>query len=104
MIFPVSVRRHLVLLAHCSLMLIGLLALYAIPPVRGPMLLVPMTSKARRSVAAQAVSGGARLISAGPWMGSLLVDGERRRLGMPLLRAGIVPLAARAGGCEGLIG
>ncbi|MEA3389787.1 MAG: hypothetical protein U9R64_11030 [Pseudomonadota bacterium] len=98
-----SLRRHAVLLVHCSLVLIGIVALYAVPPVRGPMLLVPITSTARQSVAVRAVSGGARLIAAGPWKGSLLVDGERRRLGIALLRAGIVPLAARAGGCEGLI-
>lgn len=99
-----SLQRHVALLTHSGMVLIGLLALYAVPPARGPMLLVPMTSEARRSVATQAINGGARLIAAGPWTGSLIVEGERSRLGMSLLRAGIVPLAERAGGCEDAIG
>ena len=63
------------------------------------MLLVPVTAHGRASLASLAVAHGARLIAAGPWAGSLLVEGDRDRLTGPLLRVGAVAIAARIGGC-----
>ncbi|NWK95487.1 hypothetical protein DM806_07350 [Sphingobium lactosutens] len=87
------------LLAHCGLSIFGLVALYAVPPVSGRMLLVPMTEQSRTGLASLAIMHGARLVSAGPWAGSLLVEGERERLAAPLLHAGVIAISARAGGC-----
>lgn len=94
-----SSRPGLLLIGQCLLLLFGFVLLYAAPPARGQMLLIPMTGAARGALAAEAVSHGARLVAAGPWPGSLLVDGQRSSLSAPLLRRGILSLSARAGGC-----
>lgn len=87
-------------IAQCAIVSTGLAVAYAAPPVDGRILLVPITEGARHKVAAQAIVNGARLIAAGPWRGSLLVDGVRARLGAPMLAIGVLPVAARIGGCE----
>ena len=87
------------LIAQCALILVGLVSLYAMPPARGRMLLVPVTGQARAMLAPVAIAHGARLVAAGPWAGSLLVDGQRDLLAWPLLGKGVVLLSARAGGC-----
>ena len=95
-----SLRRGLPLAGQCALILFGLAILYAMPPASGRMLLVPLTAAARAALAPAAVDHGARLVAAGPWGGSLLVDGQWDRLARPLLTRGVIVLAARAGGCE----
>ncbi|MCI4588553.1 hypothetical protein MOK15_00325 [Sphingobium sp. BYY-5] len=92
-------RGRWTLFAQCGLILSGLTALYAVPPASGRMLLVPMTQQGRTVLASLAVTHGARLVSAGPWAGSLLVEGRRDRLAVPLLRAGVIAVSTRAGGC-----
>ncbi|WP_298398572.1 hypothetical protein [Sphingobium sp.] len=87
------------MIGQCALTLFGIAALYAAPPAQGRILLVPMTGKARGVLAAEAVRHGARLVSAGPWAGSLLVDGQRAALSGPLLRRGILLLSTQVGGC-----
>lgn len=99
MSFLASLRQHLPLFAQCGLILCGLAAVYVVPPASGQMLLVPMTREARSTLAMVAVARGARLVAAGPWNGSLLVEGERDQLVQPLLRAGVITVSARAGGC-----
>jgi hypothetical protein len=64
------------------------------------MLLLPLTQEARRSAAAIVIDRGARIVAAGPWAGSLVIDGRRDRLAATLLRHHILPLSARSGGCE----
>lgn len=102
MTYRASSWRSLPLVGQCALILFGLAFLYAAPPTQGRILLVPMTDQARASLAPVAIAHGARLVSAGPWKGSLLVDGERAALARPLLQRGILLLSAQAGGCAGL--
>ncbi|WIW88725.1 hypothetical protein K3M67_01705 [Sphingobium sp. V4] len=99
-----SVRSRLPLVAQCGLILVGLVALYAAPPASGTMLLVPLTRAARAELVPMAVANGARLVAAGPWAGSFLVDGQRDRLARPLLGKGVIALSARAGGCGAAAG
>ncbi|HUD91977.1 hypothetical protein [Sphingobium sp.] len=83
--------------------MLGLVALYAVPPASGRMLLVPMTEQGRAGLASVAITHGALLVAAGPWAGSLLVEGERERLAAPLLHAGVLAISARAGGCGEIV-
>ncbi|WP_235399079.1 hypothetical protein [Sphingomonas sp. SRS2] len=77
------------------LMLLAAFGMFAFaPPVRGAMLLVPLTTRARADLPGLAVRRGALLLGQGPVAGSLLVRGERARLGTALLRRGIVLIAA----------
>ncbi|ETI60435.1 hypothetical protein C100_18930 [Sphingobium sp. C100] len=92
-------RRSLPLIVQCGLVLFGLTALYAMPPANGQMLLVPITADSRSVLASVAITHGARLVSAGPWAGSLLVEGRRDQLLRPLIRQGVIAISARAGGC-----
>lgn len=78
---------------------IGSLACLAFaPPARGEMLLVPIVNGA--PVARLARQGDALLISRGPVNG-LVVRGEREALFWPLLRAGVMTVAAPASVCGG---
>jgi len=86
---------HIALFAvQLSLALVGLAAFAFAPPVSGAMLLVPLTAQARANLPALAIDSGVRLLGQGPVAGSLVVRGDRARLGTALLRRGIVPLAA----------
>ncbi|MET0375109.1 MAG: hypothetical protein ABW128_12755 [Rhizorhabdus sp.] len=89
-----SLRAGAPLAAQLALLLIGLAAAVFTPPARGTMLLVPLTAQARGDVAALAIAGDARLIGEGPIGGTLLIRGDRGRLGLALLRHGIVTVAA----------
>lgn len=100
MTYLASLRRALPLAGQCALVLIGLVSLYAVPPAQGRILLVPMTRAAKMAVARVAVAHGARLVAAGPWSGSLLVEGRRDRLAQPLVQKGVLLLSAQAGGCQ----
>lgn len=87
--------------------LVGIAALIAMarPPLTtGKILLVPLTPAAGGALAPLAVGHGARLISAGPLPGSLIVFADGRTLVPPLLRQGIVSLASPAAGCAAAIG
>ena len=68
-----------------------------VPPAQGSMFLLPFRTHA--PVAALAVTGGARIIASGPAEGSLVVVGQRDRLLLPMLKAGILVMAAPAAGC-----
>ena len=87
---------------QCCLVMSSLAALYAMPPASGRMLLMPMTQDGRAGLARVAVAHGARLIAAGPWAGSLVVEGRRDALARPLFMAGVLAVAAGAGGCGDL--
>ena len=99
MVSSASTPRRFTLLAHVAVVLLGLPLLYALPPDRGRILLVPLTDGARHAVARLAIANGARLMAAGPWPGSLVVEGRGDRMAPALLERGIVSLSARVGGC-----
>ncbi|WP_231731696.1 hypothetical protein [Sphingomonas sp. CCH5-D11] len=78
---------------------IGSLACLAFaPPARGEMLLVPIVNDA--PVARLARERDALLVSRGPAEG-LVVRGDRNALFWPMLRAGVMTLAAPASVCGG---
>lgn len=68
------------LTTQAALALTALPVLATWPPARGPILLVPVTAEASRTLAARALNGSARLLARGPLPGSLVVDGTRARL------------------------
>lgn len=98
--FP-SLRRVLPIAGQCGLILFGLIALTLSPPVSGRMLLVPLTAHARLALAPVAIARGARLVAAGPWAGSLLIEGRRDRLALPMLGHGVIAVATNRTGCGG---
>ncbi|WP_420143403.1 hypothetical protein [Sphingobium sp.] len=85
--------------AQCLLPLLGLVALYAVPPASGRMLLVPVTQEARLALVPVAIAHGARLVARGPLAGSMVIEGERGKLAPALLRRGVIALSAQIGGC-----
>ncbi|MCP1468518.1 hypothetical protein J3E64_000185 [Sphingobium sp. OAS761] len=87
------------LILQCGLILLGMVALYVVPPAEGLMLLVPITQNSRAWLASEAVAHGARLVAAGPWAGTLVVEGRRDRIGGPMLRRGVIAIGARATAC-----
>lgn len=97
-------RSGLALIGQLLLILLGLVALYAFPPARGRMLLVPLTDRARVDLVRMAVAHGARLVAVGAGSGNLLVAGSRDELAGPLLRQGVLALAAPRGGCGDNVG
>ena len=82
------------LLVQLALLLAGLGAIALAPPARGAMLLVPLTGQARADLPGLAIGRGALLLGQGPLSGSLVVRGDRARLGATLLRRGILSVAA----------
>lgn len=68
------------------------LLLPLLPPAEGPMLVMSWGA----APAAIAVANGATLLGKGPWPGSLVVSGSRRRLVPALLAAGGIAVAAPA--------
>jgi hypothetical protein len=69
------------------------------PPAEGSMLLVPLGSQTQGELAAFALSRGLTLAAAGDREGSLVVRGERARLGWALRDHGILVLASDVEGC-----
>jgi hypothetical protein len=70
----------------------------ASPPAVGTAMLVPLTRTAAARLAANAVSGDARLVGTGPLPGSLVVAGTRAKL-RAALGPGVLILAAPPSGC-----
>jgi hypothetical protein len=91
--------RYLMLIAQLLLALLAIPLLYAAPPAQGRILLIPVTGAAGQTLLPAAIANGARLVAAGPWKGSMLVEGQGRALVLPMLAMGVLPLAARVGGC-----
>jgi hypothetical protein len=91
MLATTGLQICIVAVASCWLLLV--------PPARGEMLLVPLTSGAARELPADAIRGGTKLIAAGPTRGSLVVEGRRGDLIALLARATLV-LAAPPSGCR----
>jgi hypothetical protein len=82
--------------------LAALVLLTFAPPVQGRILLVPLPGTAATS-AADLVRGalphGAIPVGAGPVAGSVVVEGRRAALMIPMLRHGVVAMAATPAGC-----
>lgn len=75
----------------------GLVALTMWPPASGSMLLVPLGSDGGATVQG-ALAGGAALVGAGPFPGSLVVVGDRARIA-PRVAWNTVIMAAPPAGC-----
>ena len=75
----------------------GLVALTVWPPESGSMLLVPLGQDGGAAVQG-ALAGGAALLGAGPFPGSLVVVGDRARIA-PRVAWNIVIMAAPPAGC-----
>lgn len=75
---------------------LSLAAMVFAPPVRGEMLLLPLRPGAH--ALDRAMAAGAPLIARGPG-GAFVVRGERARLFWPLLRGGVLAVAAGPAGC-----
>ena len=73
------------------------IALVLSPPAKGGMLLIPLAGDA--PVARLALEQGASLIAASG--DRIVVRGERRALWWPMLREGVLTIAAPRGGCGG---
>lgn len=84
------------ILAPVSVAFVGFGMLALAPPAHGAMLLFPIVDGA--PVARLALDGDALLVAVGP-RGSVIVQGDRRALFWPLLRAGVVTVAAPASFC-----
>jgi len=71
------------------------LAIAALMPLpRGPMLLISMTGLPEGAILNRALATNARLIGAGPFSASLLVEGDRERLLPSMLPVGIIAIRA----------
>ncbi|MBJ6120787.1 hypothetical protein [Sphingomonas mollis] len=79
--------------------IIALVVVTMWPPVSGNMLLVPMTGGDANQVARVALAGGAALVGAGPFRGSMVVTGNRSRIEREIMSWNIVVLAAPPAGC-----
>ncbi len=91
----------LALLAQTGLLLcIGLIGL--VPPERGTMLLVPLTSNGAAALGDVAERSGALVVGMGAVRGSRIVAGERRRLLAPMLSRGILVLNGLPAFCGSL--
>jgi hypothetical protein len=69
------------------------------PPVRGQIILVPLTAGAARTLPATAIHGDTRLIGTGPLPGSLLVEGRSADFSGFLLHHATLALGTSFGGC-----
>lgn len=92
----------LIVSGQSLLALAGLAALFAQPPAEGDMLVVPLASRTAGEVADFVSERGFRIVAAGDWPGSLVVRGERARLGWALRDQGLLVLASGPQGCKTL--
>lgn len=94
---PLVRCRHLAVATQIVIALAGWAVLALTPPAHGAMLLLPLTHGARVAVLAR--EHEALLLAAAPH--GLIVEGDRVTLFWPMLRAGVLTLAAPAVYCGG---
>jgi hypothetical protein len=82
-----------------TLVVIGLLFTALLPPAKGNMRLIPITHQNANTAIHLAVANGARLVATSASQ-TVIVYGERTRLGWTMLRSGILPLGSFGGGCS----
>lgn len=87
------------LLAQVGLISAGVLALAFYPPASGPMALIALDGRDAGRMAGPALDRGAILLGRGPLTNILLVNGTRERIARPMLRRGILVIAAPASWC-----
>lgn len=97
-----QVRSTGMVTAQIAGILLALVLLMAAPPTEGRMLLVPMSQSAARTMVPLAVAQGARLIARGPLPASIVIYGQRAALASPLLKSGVLIVAAPSAGCGAL--
>ena len=83
-----------------TIAVIAPLVLMLAPPASGKMLVVPLSGQGSGGVVRAALSGGARLIGAGPLPGSMVVFGNRGRIAGAGAFGWTVVLAAPPAGCS----
>ena len=96
-------RAYAPLLSQMALAIVALLGLNFAPPARGKILLIPLTADARARLPAEIIRNEALLFGVGPFEGSLVVVENHQNLMMPMLRLGVLPLAAPPAGCGELL-
>ena len=96
-------RAYAPLLSQMTLAIVALLALNFAPPAQGKILLIPLTADARARLPAEIVQHEALLVGMGPFAGSLVVVENHQNLMIPMLRLGILALAAPPAGCGDLL-
>ena len=92
------IKRNM-LVWQLAAVLCGFLALAFYPPAHGTMVLVPAAPGAERGMIADAMTRGAVLVGPGPFPNSFVVKGDRSALAGPMLRRGVLVLAAPMAGC-----
>lgn len=84
---------------HMAALFIGAGVLAVRPPEQGRMLLVPLLSSDIGLPVRIAVAQGAALVAAGPFPGSILVEGDYARLHESFRSNAVLILAAPPAGC-----
>ena len=74
----------------------GLAALYLMPPERGRVLLVPLTTASHLSLVRSAIDAGAALVAVGPFPATLVVQNDSPGFARRMIMAGVLPVAASA--------
>jgi hypothetical protein len=97
--FP-SITSAALIGAQALVALGGLVALRLQPPAQGEMLLVPLGDQAQSELVTFAHARGFSMIAAGDWPGSMVVRGERDRLGWALRDEGLLVIASEFKGCS----
>lgn len=98
--FPITGRAMLGVQLGGVVLLFLLIALA--PPPRGPMVLAPLRGQRLAALINFAGARGATVLGRGPLPGSLVIDGERRRLWSPARASAMLLLAAPGvGWCGG---
>lgn len=93
------VRNHFLVLFQLLICAIVLALVASVPPAKGAILIVSLNGQSPGEIARWAIDGRARLVSAGPVPHSLIVSGERTKLGTLALRHRALLLTGTLPGC-----
>ena len=97
---PAKFRRPRTLLVMHTALMVGTLAVMGFaPPASGRMIVIPLFEAAPGDAFTMVSARGALPIGGGPVAGSLVVEGERGALLLPLLSRGYLLLAGTGAGC-----
>ncbi len=91
---------HRLPVTQSLLILTGLMLLSTIPPARGNMVAVPLLASQRAAGMAGMIHTGARVVRAGPIIGSLVLHADRNAITSIALLHGILLLPTTLTGCE----
>lgn len=87
--------------AQVTIAILALGAMALSPPASGAMLLIPIAAGDGGAVARAALGAGAVLLGSGPFVGSLVVVGNRSRISMRVGLRNALIIAAPPAGCTG---